>query len=104
MPDLRLETPRWSTDIILAQHRSKRLIPMNLVTASRKQSPFIKLAAAILAGLSRASIVRPRTRYVNPGEFPLHLQRDMGFLDGQGTPGAGGGPDTHGPSVRGWLQ
>jgi len=72
---------------------------MNPFAASPKQSAFTKLTAAILAGLSKASIVRSRARHVNLGEFPLHLQRDMGFIDGQATPGSCG-LDTGSRSVR----
>lgn len=76
---------------------------MNLLAASPKQSALTRLAAVLLTGLSKVSITRSRTRYVNLGEFPLHLQRDMGFLDGQQTP-ASSARDTGGTSPHDFLR
>jgi hypothetical protein len=61
---------------------------MHLVASTKlNQSPFPTLAVKILGWLFRPSERRSQARLANIGEFSLHLQRDMGFADGLGTPG-----------------
>jgi hypothetical protein len=76
---------------------------MNLIAALPKQSSFSKPVEIILAGLSKFSLLRSRRRHINLGEFSVHLQRDMGFVDGRGTPGAGSGSGASSVPSRDWM-
>lgn len=76
---------------------------MNLIAALPKQSSFSKPVEIILAGLCKFSLLRSRRRHVNLCEFSVHLQRDMGFVDGRGTPGTGSGFGPRGVASRDWM-
>jgi hypothetical protein len=77
---------------------------MNLTTVLPKQQSLLKLAGAALARLAKVPVRQPRPRYIDIGEFSPHLQRDMGFLDGHGTPGPGCGPDARDLETRDWMR
>ena len=61
---------------------------MHLVASNKlNQSPFPDLAGKALHWLFGPPERRSKGHPVRISEFSLHLQRDMGFADGLGTPG-----------------